>query len=259
MRLPSSAPAYWSAPLPPGHNGSVIDLGQLWDFDDPAGSEQRLRAALARTSEPDRGVLQTQVARALGLQQRFADALTVLDAVDSTDPEVHVRVLLERGRVFRTSGDETGAAPLFRHAVAAADEAGLESLAIDAMHMVALTLSGSEQVDYTRAILQRARESTDPGANRWVASVLNNLGMAYSELGQWQLALDAFEEALRERRIGSDEQAIDIARWMVGWALRNLGRTDEALAAQRALKADLVAAGREDPYVDEELALLEGR
>ena len=46
---------------------------------------------------------------------------------------------------------------------------------------------------------------------------------------------------------------------MVAWALRNLGRTGEALAAQRSLKVDLAAAGREDPYVDEELALLEGR
>ena len=45
---------------------------------------------------------------------------------------------------------------------------------------------------------------------------------------------------------------------MVGWALRNLGRTDEALAVQTALKAELDAIGEEDPYVDEELALLDG-
>ena len=58
-------------------------------------------------------------------------------------------------------------------------------------------------------------------------------------------------------RIG-DAGTIRVARWMVGWSLRNLGRTDEALAVQRALKAELEAAGEEDPYVDEELALLEG-
>jgi hypothetical protein len=43
---------------------------------------------------------------------------------------------------------------------------------------------------------------------------------------------------------------------MVGWALRNLGRRDEALAVQRALKDELASLGAEDPYVDEELALL---
>jgi hypothetical protein len=45
---------------------------------------------------------------------------------------------------------------------------------------------------------------------------------------------------------------------MIGWSLRNLGRTGEALAVQTALKAELEAAGEEDPYVDEELAHLSG-
>ena len=45
---------------------------------------------------------------------------------------------------------------------------------------------------------------------------------------------------------------------MVGWTLRLLGRTEEALGLQRALKAELEADGVEDPYVDEELALLTG-
>ena len=103
----------------------------------------------------------------------------------------------------------------------------------------------------------RTRASTDPAARAWTASILNNLGMAHSDLGQWEEALAAFEEALAERRTGTDAKATRVARWMVAWALRNLGRTDEALAGQRALKADLTASGRDDPYVDEELALLE--
>ena len=44
---------------------------------------------------------------------------------------------------------------------------------------------------------------------------------------------------------------------MVGWALRNLGQRDAALEVQTALKAELDAIGEVDPYVDEELALLE--
>jgi len=235
----------------------VIDPKPLWDFNDPAGSEVRFRAAVQDATTLDSAVLHTQLARALGLQQRFADALAVLDAIDSTDAEVRVRVLLERGRVHRSSGDLDAAAPLFRDAVAAAEAAGLDELAVDAMHMVALTLDAAEQVEYTGVILERARRSTDPSARAWTASILNNLGMAYSDQGDWSLALEAFEEALVERRRGTDAEATDVARWMVAWALRNVGRTDEALDAQRALKADLAAAGREDPYVDEEIALLE--
>ena len=239
------------------HTGAMIDPRPLWDFDDPAGSELRLRAAMAGADASDVAVLQTQVARALGLQGRFAEALAVLDGIASTEPEVEVRVLLERGRVHRSSGAPDAAAPLFRAAVTAADAAGLDALAVDAMHMVALVLTGDEQLGYTRAILKRTRASTDPAARAWTASILNNLGMAHSDLGQWEEALAAFEEALAERRTGTDAKATRVARWMVAWALRNLGRTDEALAGQRALKADLTASGRDDPYVDEELALLE--
>lgn len=234
----------------------MIDLTELWNFDDPAGSEQRLRAAQVEAPETEAAVLQTQVARALGLQGRYAEALAVLDGIECTDPEVTVRSLLERGRVYRSSGAVTAAAPLFEAAVAAADQ-GLEGLAIDAMHMVALTLKGDDQIAYTRGILDRARASRDPSARRWLASLLNNLGMAYSDQGEWQLALQTFEEALAERRTGSDLEATFAARWMVAWALRHLGRTAEARDAQLALQADLVAAGREDPYVHEELALLD--
>lgn len=47
-----------------------------------------------------------------------------------------------------------------------------------------------------------------------------------------------------------------VARCMVAWVLRLDGRTDEALALQRALKGELDALGESDPYVDEEIALL---
>lgn len=230
----------------------------MWDFSDPARSEAGFRAALDRASGEDADVLRTQIARALGLQQRYAEALELLGAIASDQPEVQVRVLLERGRVFRSSGDSHTAEKLFRSAVEAAGAAGLDELAIDAMHMVAVTLHGHDQVSYTQVTLARSRGSADPGARAWTASILNNLGMACSGVGEWQLALSAFEEALTERRRGTDNEAVDVARWMVAWALRNLGRTAEALAAQRALKAELDVAGREDPYVDEEIAILEG-
>ena len=236
----------------------VIDPKPLWNFADPAASEARFRASLVGAEGPDRDVLATQVARALGLQERYGEALELLGTIDSARPEVRARVLLERGRVLRSSGDDEAARPVFDAAVAAADEAGLEGLAVDAMHMVALTLAGADQLAATQVALERSRRSVDPDARAWAASLLNNLGMAYSEVGDWPGALAAFEEALIERRLGTDDDAVRVARWMVAWALRNLGRLDEALAQQRALKADLDAAGLTDPYVDEELAILEG-
>jgi hypothetical protein len=44
-----------------------------------------------------------------------------------------------------------------------------------------------------------------------------------------------------------------IARWCVARCLRSLGCVGEALAEQRALAADLEAAGEVDGYIDEEI------
>jgi hypothetical protein len=80
-------------------------LRTLWDFDDPAGSEQRFRALAEEADEPVASRALTQVARALGLQERYADGHAVLDGLSPTDADTRVRVALERGRLLRSSGD----------------------------------------------------------------------------------------------------------------------------------------------------------
>jgi tetratricopeptide (TPR) repeat protein len=101
-----------------------------------------------------------------------------------------------------------------------------------------------------------ARQSTDPRARDWDASLLNNIGMTHADAGDHQAALAAFEEALAARERIGDPGTIRVARWMIAWSLRNLGRRDEAREIQLALKAELDAIGGSDQYVDEELALL---
>ena len=87
-------------------------LDELWDFSDAAGSEARLRAAAdAETDASTRAELQTQVARALGLQSRFDDADALLDSLTIDDAAVAARAALERGRVRNSSGDLAGAMP----------------------------------------------------------------------------------------------------------------------------------------------------
>lgn len=234
----------------------------LWDFDDPAGSEQRFRDAAAAAEGAQQSVWLTQVARALGLQQDYDAAHDVLDdlsLVQGADGalEVEARVLLERGRVYRSSGDPEHARRFFDEAVRVAREAGLEELWVDALHMVALVVPADEQLDAQLVALDAANGATDPRARRWRASLLNNIGMVHADTGRWDHALGCFEEALAARTdVGGTPGEIGVARWMVAWALRNLGRTEEALQMQRALKADLDARGEADPYVEEELALL---
>jgi tetratricopeptide (TPR) repeat protein len=239
----------------------MTDPGELWDFDDPAGSERRFRAAAETAEGAERLVLLTQVARALGLQERYDEGHAVLDDLAVTDPEVTTRAALERGRLLFSGGAPDEARPHFEAAAVTAQEAGLEALRVDALHMVALVAPAEDQQRLTEEALTVARGSSDQAARDWDASLLNNLGMVHADAGDWPAALAVFEEALaaRERQSRSRGAAgrTRVARWMVGWALRNLGRTDEARAVQVALKAELQAAGENDPYVDEELALLD--
>jgi tetratricopeptide (TPR) repeat protein len=236
----------------------MTDLAALWNFDDPAGSELRFRTEAETAEGADRLVLMTQVARALGLQERYDEGHALLDHLAVDDPEVATRVSLERGRLLRSAGEPDQARPHFEAGAATAQASGLEELHVDALHMVALVAPAKQQRPLTEEALATARASSDPAARNWDASLLNNLGMAHADAEDWPAALASFEEALAARERIGEAGPIRVARWMVGWALRNLGRTDAALAVQRALKAELEAEGQQDPYVDEELALLEG-
>jgi tetratricopeptide (TPR) repeat protein len=234
----------------------MADLRTLWDFDDPAGSEQRFRAAAEVAEGTERLVLLTQVARALGLQERYDDGHALLDNLAVSDDEVAARVSLERGRLLRSAGDSEAASPHFEAAEQYAADAGDDALRVDAIHMLALVAPPELRLAINERALAIARDSADPAARRWDASLLTNIGMVHADAGDWAAALASFEQALAARtRIGDDAET-RVTRWMVAWALRHLGRTADALAIQRTLKAELDAIGASDRYVDEELALL---
>ena len=232
------------------------DLRDLWDFSDPVGSEQRFRSLAAESEEPAATRAMTQVARALGLQERYDDAHAVLDALATDDPESRVRLALERGRVLRSAGDPDAARPYFEEAADLGREAGVEELEVDALHMLALVVDPDDRMAAHQVALARARAASAPAARDWDASLLNNIGMEHADGGDHRAALAAFRDALAARERIGDDARTRVARWMVAWSLRHLGEVDEAREMQLALKAELDALGEHDPYVDEELELM---
>jgi tetratricopeptide (TPR) repeat protein len=109
--------------------------------------------------------------------------------------------------------------------------------------------------------LDYAEKSPQPRAQKWLASLYNNLGWTYHDLKQYDRALELFQKALTWREQQGDPTTIRIARWCVGRTLRSLNRVDEALAIQRALRNELQETGGKDGYVQEELGeclLLQG-
>jgi len=234
----------------------VIDPRPLWDFDDPAASGERFLDVAEHADEPEKTAWLTQYARTLGLLERYDDAHKVLDQLRSDDAQAATYLALERGRVLNSSGDPDGARSRFEAAAQRAETADLDALHVDALHMLAIVAAPEEQHDLNRRALEVARASSDQRARDWDASLLNNIGMTYADAGDFEQALATFEEALAAcERIG-DPGRIRIARWMVAWSLRNLGRRDEAWGIQQALKQELDSIGDTDPYVDDELALL---
>jgi tetratricopeptide (TPR) repeat protein len=242
----------------------MSDVDELWDFEDPAGSEHRFRRTAEKATGADRITLLTQVARALGLQGQYAEGHALLDelhgwerqAPDEAVFSVDARIELERGRLYRSAGDPEQAADRFEEAVTLAREAGNDPLEVDAVHMQAVLATGAGAVDLDRRALELARRSSDPAARPWEAPLLNNLGLALVDVGSLDEALSTFEDAVAVRESRGERRETQIGRWMVAWTLRLLGRRHEALALQRSLKDELTADGIDDPYVDEEIALL---
>ena len=238
---------------PPRCYGVAVDLDALWDFGDPAASERRLESALAGATGTDAAVLRTQVARALGLQRRFDEAAAMLATVDAGDSAlVATHIDLERGRILNSGGDPAAARPHFLDALERAGAAGLEFLAADAAHMLAIIEPGDAAVPWAERALAIARSADDPRARRWIGAVLNNLGWTMHDLGRYDEALGYFEQALAFQLEKGDPDRIRVGRWTVARCLRSLGRYDEALTIQRELRRDGPAAG----FIDEELGEL---
>ena len=183
-------------------------LDQLWNFDDPGGSEARFRAAAAdeRYDADERAELTTQLGRAIGLQGRYEEADALLDAVDADEPTVAVRVLLERGRVLNSSGHPEMAVPLFEQAAELADHLGEEFLAVDALHMLAIADSAHAET-WTRSALEYASTVHDERTKRWVVSLHNNLGWTLHDAGRCTEAMVEFQLAEQwADRIGTPRQ-----------------------------------------------------
>ena len=183
-------------------------LDQLWNFDDPAGSETRFRAAAADGSydADERAELTTQLGRAIGLQGRYEEADALLDSIDADEPTVAVRVLLERGRVLNSSGHPEMAVPLFEQAAELADHLGEEFLAVDALHMLAIADSSHAET-WTRSALEYASTVHDERTKRWIVALHNNLGWTLHDAGRCTEAMVEFQLAEQwADRIGTPRQ-----------------------------------------------------
>ncbi len=238
---------------------SSYDFDSLWDYSHPDETEAKFRELLLQIPEDDpaRVELLTQIARSQGLQRKFLEAHATLDGVEKQLTEglsrPQVRYLLERGRVFNSSGHAEDARPFFELALNQAKALSEDFYAVDAAHMLAIIAAPGSSLAFNLQAIQMAESSKEEKARNWLGSLYNNTGWSYHDMGDFETALKIFEKAEAWRRSQGKLEQVRIASWGVGRMLRSLNRIDEALSKQMALKNELETTGETDGYVFEEI------
>jgi tetratricopeptide (TPR) repeat protein len=235
-------------------------IDQQWDFGDPGGSEARfrtLRSEIEANGDPHLlGILLTQIARAQGLQRRFAEAHGSLDGAEplvGLETPGRVRYLLERGRVHNSSGERRPALQLFLEAWELGQRVGEPYDTVDAAHMLAIVTPADERIGWHEQAIALAESSGDERTASWIGSLLNNLAWTLHDAGRYADALATFERARDWQSEHGTARDLRIAHWSVGRTLRSIGRYAEALEIQYANVDRAASIGDDDGYIDEEI------
>jgi tetratricopeptide (TPR) repeat protein len=198
---------------------NLPDFDALWDYSHPDQTEARFREVLLQIPEADPAFLEllTQIARAQRRQHKFEKAHQTLDQVERRSEKIlsrpYVRYLLERGRVFNSSGDPERASPFFEQALEFGKQISEDFYAIDALHMLAIIASPDQGLRLNLQAIQMAESSRQDKARRWLGSLYNNTGWAYHDLGNYVAALEIFEKAEELRMSQGTVKETRIAIW----------------------------------------------
>lgn len=238
---------------------NLPDFDSFWDYSNPEQTEKKFSEILSQIPINESAYLEllTQIARTQGLQRKFDEAHQTLDqiekALDENPSRVKVRYLLERGRVFNSSGHADQSRSFFEQALDLAEQLGEDFYAVDALHMLAIIAPPASALTLNLQAIQMAESSGQEKTRNWLGSLYNNMGWAYHDIGNFESALEIFEKAEAFRRLKGSVNEIRIAAWCVARTLRSLNRIEEALSKQTALHAEFESAGETDGYVFEEI------
>ena len=238
---------------------SPPDFDSFWDYAHPDRTEMRFREILLQIPEYDPAFLEllTQIARAQGLQHKYDHAHQTLNQVerrlDDAPSRPRIRYLLERGRVFNSSGFPEQARLFFEQALDTAKQISEDFYAVDALHMLATVAPTEQSLTLNLQAIQYAERSKSEKARNWLGSLYNNTGWSYHDAGDYASALEMFRKAEAWRRSQGKAGEVRIAVWCVARALRSLNRFDEALSKQMELLNEFDTVGEKDGYVYEEI------
>jgi tetratricopeptide (TPR) repeat protein len=142
-----------------------------------------------------------------------------------TSPKAWSRYLGVRGRFEWKDEQRKEATATFREMYDFCSKHKLHGRAVDAAHMVAITGTPDEQLEWARKGIAAAERGRLEG---WLGPLWNNLGVTYQERGDWKQALDCYRKARHYHwKVGREVNKL-AADWAIGMALRETGAVDES-------------------------------
>ena len=240
---------------------SLPEFDKWWDYSKSQETEQRFREILPLAEESTDVAyyieLLTQIARAQGLQGNFDQGHETLDRarklLDPSYQRPKARYLLERGRLYNSSHNPDDAEQLFLEALDVALEAGEESFAVDAAHMIAIVKPLDQKLEWNLRAMEIAETASEEKARGWLGSLYNNIGYTYLEQNEYSSALTYFQKLLAFCEERDDDAFAAIARWFIAKTYRLMGKPEAALSGQLALLEQQDASGEKSAYTYEEL------
>jgi tetratricopeptide (TPR) repeat protein len=237
----------------------ALDIDALWDYANPALSEQRFTAELSKAGN-DRALradLLLQIAKAQGLQAQYANAALTLDQLPpllaGLPANVSARYAIERGRLLQLQGDGTRAWRWFHGALMLAQKDRLDLAAIEAMQLMAASEHGKVALDWNLKALALAESSPEPHAVDWQGTLYNNIGWLYYDLKDKTQALNYLRRAQGWHEQHGTAKSLLVARWSLARMRRLSGEPDKALPIQLDLERAWSKLNIEDGYVLEEI------
>ena len=242
-----------------------LQISDMWDFSDPQACEKNFRKKMEEFSTSAFYVweLQTQVARALGLQGKFDEAFQILDSIQAgfeyaptceSKDLVGIRYNLERGRILKLTNKVEDSIRYFRFALKLAMKIRADDLSIDAIKMLLDMSSVNDRIELGLKGINIATELGNENLYPIVGAFALNVGEAYLENKNYQKAIEQFMHA---RDIFSklfDAEKVRKIRISICIAQRGLGNYKEALLELRVQEEWLKKTGNSDGIVFEEIA-----
>ena len=242
-----------------------LNISDLWDFADPQASEKIFLKKMKEHSKSAFEVweLQTQVARALGLQKKFIEAFHVLDSIQAgleyapvceSKDLVGIRYNLERGRILLITEKMEDAIRYFRFAYKLAMKINADDLSIDAIKMLLNLTSTDERIELGLKGISIATKRGNENLYPSIGELATGVGQAYLENKEYQKAIEQFMHA---RDIFSkliDAENARTSRLSICIAQRGLGNYKEALLELRMQEEWLKKSDNLDGIIFEEIA-----